>query len=247
MDGEKAGRGESSLPIYLRPGGSDLCTPLFTFTLEKSHSLLLLKSGKGRNTLFLNNSRAALLYQHNTLSCRKQRRKQQQPQKPTQTLKPLETEFLLWDIPSEVSNSYCRVLLHMSFGQYSPAIPTQLENLCRLLPWGSRRGKRQKLYDATESLKRNCCCMKASKALSYLTIHAGPKRAQFYGLLTKFHSQWSQEKGMKQHERSGCLSFWGSLGSVGWCWELCSGKAPLFAPSHMQENGWKWWKHIQKK
>lgn len=146
MDGEKEGRRESSLPIYLQPGGSDLCTPRFTSTLVESHSLLLLKSGKGRSTLFFNNSRAALLYQRNRLSCRKQRRKQQQPQNPTQTLKPLETEFLLWDVPSEISNPYCRVLLHMSFDQYSPAIPTQLENLCRLLPWGSRRGKRRNSY-----------------------------------------------------------------------------------------------------
>lgn len=56
---------------------------------------------------------------------------------------------------------------------------------------------REKLYDATESLKWNCCCMKASKAPCYLTIHAGPQRAQFYGLLTKYQSQWSQWKGMK--------------------------------------------------
>lgn len=49
----------------------------FYIHLRAIHSLLLLKSGKGRNTLLLNNSYAALLYQHNALSCRKQRRKQQ--------------------------------------------------------------------------------------------------------------------------------------------------------------------------
>lgn len=145
----------------------------------------------GGKHLFFNNSHASLLYYNNILSCRKQRRKQQQSQQPRQTVNPLELEFLLRDVLSEVSNPYCSTLLCMSLDQRSPAIPTQLENLCGLLPQGSRRGKRRNscmMLQTAESFELDCHCVKASKAPCYLTIHVGLKRAQFYGMLTNFQS-----------------------------------------------------------
>lgn len=46
--------------------------------------------------------------------------------------------------------------------------------------------KTEQLHDATESLKRNCCCMKASKAPCYLTIQLVPKEPSFMGYLLNF-------------------------------------------------------------
>lgn len=135
----------------------------------------------------------------------------------------------------------------MSLDQRSPGIPTQLENLCGLLPWGSRQGKRRNSYmmlRATESFELDCHCMKSSKAPCYLTINVGLKKEpSFMGYLLMFGLSEALYSSMQS------LVVW----PFGGLWDMqhkcdggtdADGNAHLFAPSHMQGDGWKQWKHI---
>lgn len=169
------------MPVYLQPGGSYLCTPRFTSTLEELYSLLLLKRGGKITPFFLTTPMqpcCIMLYYNNILSCGKQRRKQQS-QQPTQTLKPPELEFLLRDVPSEVSNPYRSALLRLSLDQRSPAIPTQLEkSLWAPSPGKQAREKTKQLYDAA-----GCRVIRTT-----LLLHES-----FQSSLLFNHSCWSQK------------------------------------------------------